>query len=42
VPDVGRGKKVTISLQKIISKKMKFSYTDGKKITNHEDPYVSF
>lgn len=40
VPDVGRGKKVTITLQKIISKKMKFSYMAGKKTGNAEDPYV--
>lgn len=40
VPDVGRGKKVTVSLRKVISKKMKFSYTEGQQIKNPEDPYV--
>lgn len=39
LPDVGRGKKVTVSFNKIVSKKMKFSYTAGKKIVNPEDPY---
>lgn len=39
VPDVSRGKKVTVSLQKIVSKKMKFNYTAGKKVGNAEDPY---
>jgi len=40
VPDVGRGKKVTVSIQKLISKKMRFSYTAGKKITDTKDPYL--
>ena len=40
VPDVGRGKKVKVSIQKIVSKKMKFSYTEGQKIRNADDPYV--
>ena len=40
VPDVGRGKKVKVSIQKIVSKKMKFSYTEGQKTRNHDDPYV--
>jgi hypothetical protein len=39
VPDVGRGKKVKVSIQKIISRQMNFSYTEGQKITNPEDPY---
>jgi len=39
VPDVGRGKKVKVSLYKVVSKKMKLSYTDGQKIKNAEDPY---
>jgi GYF domain 2 len=39
VPDVGRGKKVKVSIQKIVSKKMNFSYTEGQTITNVEDPY---
>jgi hypothetical protein len=40
VPDVGRGKKVKVTLQKVISKKMNFSYTEGKKGRDPEDPYV--
>lgn len=40
VADVNRGKKVKVSIQKIISKKMNFSYTEGQKIRNPEDPYV--
>lgn len=40
VPDVGRGKKVKVSIQKIVSKKMKFSYTEGQKVKNPDDPYV--
>jgi hypothetical protein len=40
IADVNRGKKVTVSLQKVVSKKMQFSYTAGKKIANSEDPYV--
>lgn len=40
VPDVGRGKKVTVSLQKIVSKKMKFNYVAGMKTANSEDPYL--
>jgi hypothetical protein len=40
VPDVGRGKKVTVSLHKVVSKKMKLSYVAGKKISNPEDPYL--
>lgn len=39
VPDVGRGKKVKVSLNKVVSKKMKFSYAEGQKIKNAEDPY---
>ena len=39
VPDVGRGKKVKVSLNKVVSKKMKLSYTEGQKIKNTEDPY---
>jgi len=38
--DVNRGKKVKVSIQKIVSKKMNFSYTEGQKIRNSEDPYV--
>lgn len=40
VEDVGRGKKVKVSIYKILSRKMKFNYTEGQKITNPEDPYV--
>lgn len=40
VPDVNRGKKVTVTIQKIVSKKMKFSYAVGKKTGNAEDPYL--
>jgi hypothetical protein len=40
VPDVGRGKKAKVSIQKVVSKKMKFSYTEGQPIKNTEDPYV--
>lgn len=40
VPDVGRGKKVKVSIQKIVSRKMKFSYTEGQKIKDPDDPYV--
>jgi len=40
VTDVGRGKKVKVSIQKIVSKKMKFNYTEGQKTGNPEDPYV--
>lgn len=40
VSDVGRGKKVKVSIQKIISKKMHFSYTEGKKGKDPADPYV--
>jgi hypothetical protein len=40
VPDVGRGKKVKVSLYKVVSKKMKFSYTEGQKIKNAVDPYL--
>ena len=40
VPDVGRGKKVKVSIQKVISKKMNFSYTQGQKVRNPDDPYV--
>lgn len=40
VPDVGRGKKVKVSIQKIVSKKMNFRYTEGQKIRNPDDPYV--
>jgi hypothetical protein len=39
--DVGRGKKVRVTLQKVVSKKMKFSYTEGQKIKNADDPYYS-
>ena len=39
LPDVGRGKKVKVSLYKVISKKMKLSFTEGQKITNKQDPY---
>ena len=39
VPDVGRGKKVKVSLLKVVSKKMKFSYTEGHQIKNPDDPY---
>jgi hypothetical protein len=39
LPDVGRGKKVKVSLYKVVSKKMKLSYTEGQKITNAQDPY---
>ena len=41
MPDVNRGKKVKVSIQKVVSKKMNFSYTEGQKIRNPEDPYVS-
>ncbi len=40
VPDVGRSKKVAVSLQKLISKKLKFTYTAGKKVANLDDPYL--
>lgn len=40
VPDVARGKKVTVTLQKIVSKKMKFSYTAGKQKGTGDDPYL--
>lgn len=39
VPDVGRGKKVKVSLYKVVSKKMKFSYTESQKVKNTDDPY---
>jgi hypothetical protein len=39
VPDVGRGKKVKVSIQKVVSRKMNFSYTEGQKLTGSEDPY---
>lgn len=39
VPDVGRGKKVKVSLYKVVSRKMKFSYTEGQKIKSTDDPY---
>ncbi|MDQ6610166.1 MAG: DUF4339 domain-containing protein [Bacteroidota bacterium] len=41
VPDVARGKKVTVRLEKVVSKKLKFSYTVGKKISNPGDPYFA-
>ena len=37
--DVGRGKKVKVSVYKVVSKKMKLSYTEGQTIKNPEDPY---
>jgi hypothetical protein len=37
--DVGRGKKVKVTIQKIVSKKMKFSYTEGQKTNSKDDPY---
>jgi len=40
VPDVGRGKKVKVNIQKLVSKKMNFSYTEGQKGRNPDDPYV--
>ena len=40
MPDVSRGKKVSVSIKKIVSKKMKFNYTAGKKIANQDDPYL--
>jgi hypothetical protein len=40
MPDVNRGKKVKVSIQKIVSKQMNFSYTEGQKIRNPADPYV--
>jgi hypothetical protein len=40
VPDVSRGKKVTITLHKIVSKKMKFRYTAGKRSGTADDPYL--
>ncbi len=39
VPDAGRGKKVKVSLHKVISKKMQFNYTEGKKGKDLGDPY---
>jgi hypothetical protein len=40
MPDVSRGKKVKVTIQKIISKKMNFSYTEGQKRGSPDDPYV--
>lgn len=40
VADVGRGKKVKVSIEKIVSKKMKFSYAEGQEIKDIEDPYL--
>lgn len=39
VPDAGRGKKVKVSLHKVVSKRMQFSYTEGKKGKDLGDPY---
>lgn len=39
VPDAGRGKNVKVSLHKVVSKKMQFNYTEGKKGKNLGDPY---
>ena len=39
VPDAGRGKKVKVSLHKVVSKKMQFIYTEGKKGKDLGDPY---
>jgi hypothetical protein len=41
VADVGRSKKVKASLYKVVSKKMKLSYTEGQKIKNYGDPYYA-
>ena len=39
VADVGRGKKVKVTIEKLVSKKMNFSYTEGQEIKDIEDPY---
>ena len=39
VEDVGRGKKVKVTLYKVVSKKMNFQYAEGQKGRNTEDPY---
>lgn len=39
VPDVGRAKKVKVSIAKVVSRKMKFSYAEGKKGSDAGDPY---
>lgn len=39
VPDVSRAKKVKVSLAKVVSKKMKFSYSEGRKGKDAGDPY---
>lgn len=39
VPDVKRGKKARAGLYKVVSKRMNFSYTEGQRIKNPEDPY---
>lgn len=40
MPDVSRGKKVKVTIQKIVSKQMNFQYTEGQKRANADDPYV--
>ena len=39
VTDAGRGKKVKVSLHKVVSRKMQLSYTEGKKGKDLSDPY---
>ena len=41
VTDVNRGKKVMITLSKVVSRKMKLNYQDGQKIKNYADPNLA-
>ena len=41
LPKVNRGKSVEVSICKVVSKKMHFAYTEGKRGSNPDDPYFS-
>ena len=41
VTDVNRGKKVTITLSKVVSRKMKLNYQEGQKIKDYADPNLA-
>lgn len=41
IEDVNRGKRVKVSLQKIVSSEMNFSYTEGEKGKSKGDPYFT-
>lgn len=41
VEDVSRGKKVQVSLYKVVSRKMKLFYQEGQKVKDYTDPYLA-